>query len=208
MITPQRQVKIMDFGLAQLSDRTKLTATGMKLGTPAYMSAEQTEGRPADRRSDIWALGVVVYEMVSGRLPFLGEVEAAVAHAIVYSEPAPPTALRRGLPIEVDRVIGKALAKDPGDRHQHIDDLAVDLKNLQEKLKSGRSTILRTPNLGAGVPATLTAGQTLSPMEALPPGAVVVRRSSQRALQGLAAVTTLPGGPARAAQRPASAAPG
>lgn len=84
MITPQGLVKIMDFGLAQLSDRTKLTATGTKLGTPAFMSPEQTEGKPADRRTDIWSLGVLLYEMVAGCVPFPGEAEAAVAYAILH----------------------------------------------------------------------------------------------------------------------------
>jgi serine/threonine-protein kinase len=130
MISPPGQVKIMDFGLAQLSDRTKLTATGSKLGTPAYMSPEQTEGKPADRRSDIWALGVVLYEMISGRVPFPGEAEAAVAYAIVHTEPELLTALRSGVPLALDRTVEKALAKDPAERYQHVEDLLVDLRAL------------------------------------------------------------------------------
>jgi serine/threonine-protein kinase len=130
MITPQGQAKIMDFGLAQLSDRTKLTASGMKLGTPAYMSPEQTEGKPADRRSDIWALGAVLYEMVSGRVPFAGEAEAAVAYAILHTEPEPLTALRTGIPVELDRITAKALAKEQADRYQHVEDFATDLRTL------------------------------------------------------------------------------
>ncbi len=139
MITPQGQVKIMDFGLAQLSNRTKLTASGMKLGTPAYMSPEQTEGKPADRRSDIWSLGVVLYEMVSGRVPFAGEAEAAVAYAILHTAPEPLTALRSGIPVELDRIIAKALAKEKDDRYQHIEDLTTDLRTLLRQV-SGAST--------------------------------------------------------------------
>jgi Tol biopolymer transport system component len=139
MITSQGQVKIMDFGLAQLSDRTKLTASGMKLGTPAYMSPEQTEGKPADRRSDIWAMGVVLYEMISGRVPFPGEAEAAVAYAIMHTEPEPLTALRSGLPIELDHIMAKALAKKPEERYQHMDELVVDLRRARKQLEHPRA---------------------------------------------------------------------
>jgi serine/threonine protein kinase len=139
MITPQGLVKIMDFGLAQLSDRTKLTASGIKLGTPSYMSPEQTEGKPTDRRTDIWALGVVLYEVISGRVPFAGEVEAAVAYAIVHTEPEPLTAQRSGVPIELDRIVAKALAKQADQRYQHADELQVDLRALRQKLETGAS---------------------------------------------------------------------
>jgi serine/threonine-protein kinase len=144
MITAQGQAKIMDFGLAQVTDRTKLTASGMKLGTPAYMSPEQTEGKPADRRSDIWALGVVLYEMISGRVPFPGEAEAAVAYAIVHTEPEPLTAVRSGVPLELDRIVEKALAKEPAVRYQHVEDLLVDVHRLRsEALTSSRAKTRR-----------------------------------------------------------------
>ena len=137
MLTEQGQVKIMDFGLAHLGDRSLLTKTGSKLGTPAYMSPEQTLGKKVDLRSDIWSLGVVIYETVAGQLPFKGEVEAAVAYAIVNEEPEPLTGIRLGVPIELDRIVAKALAKSPDERYQHVDELMVDLKAVRKQLESG-----------------------------------------------------------------------
>ena len=145
MITEERQVRIMDFGLAQLADRTRLTETGTSLGTPAYMSPEQARGEPVDRRSDIWSLGVVLYEMVSGQLPFKGEREAAVSYAILNEEPEPLTALRSGLPVELDRIVGKALAKDRDERYQHVDEMLVDLQSLKKERESGARRQAQAP---------------------------------------------------------------
>ena len=137
MLTPPGQVKIMDFGLARLADRSQLTKTDTRLGTPAYMSPEQVQGKDADQRSDIWSLGVVLYQMVSGRLPFAGEAEAAVTYGILNVQAEPVTALRSGVPIELDRILDKALAKAPEDRYQHVDELLVDLRALAKRNAAG-----------------------------------------------------------------------
>ena len=131
MVTPPGQVKIMDFGLAQLAEASKLTKTQTILGTPAYMSPEQAERKPSDRRTDIWSLDVVIYEMVTGRLPFQAEREQATLYAIATEEPEPITAQRAGVPLELDRIVGKAMAKSPGERYQHVDEMLVDLKALR-----------------------------------------------------------------------------
>ena len=149
MLTDEGLVKIMDFGLAQLADRSKLTKTTTMLGTPAYMSPEQARRERADRRTDIWSLGVVIYEMVTGRLPFEGERQEAVLYAIGNEEPESITALRVGIPTELDRIVSKALAKDPEERYQHVDEMIVDLRALAGKLKPGRSTVLTAPRAPA-----------------------------------------------------------
>ena len=139
IVTAQGQVKVMDFGLAQLAERSQLTKTATILGTPAYMSPEQAQRLPTDRRTDIWSLGVVIYEMVTGRLPFEGERQQAVLYAITNEEAEPITALRVGVPTELDRIVGKAMSKDAGERYQHVDEMLVDLRTLLKERESGTS---------------------------------------------------------------------
>ncbi len=135
----QTQVKITDFGLAQLAGSSKITRDNSTLGTVAYMSPEQTQGEKVDHGTDIWALGVVLYEMISGRLPFRGEYDAAVMFSILNEAPEPLTGLRTGVPIELDRVIDKALGKSPGRRYQHIDEMLADLRSLRDGLESAQT---------------------------------------------------------------------
>jgi len=163
MVTPQGAVKIMDFGLARLTGRTRVTRTGTMLGTPAYMSPEQAQGKEADRRTDLWSLGAVLYEMVTGQLPFRGNSEAAVVHSILRADPEPVTALRAGLPLELDRVIGKALAKDPGERYQHAEDFLVDMRMLRGRLQleSKAERLAATAARRRGVLAAALAGIVL-----------------------------------------------
>jgi Tol biopolymer transport system component len=158
MVNPQGQVKVMDFGLAQLSapvqnTQTVLTEVAAKIGTPAYMSPEQAQGRSTDPRTDIWSLGVVLYEMATGSLPFAGSETLAVFHAVVHQEPERLTARRAGLPIELDWIVAKCLAKDPAERYQHMADLIVDLTKVRRTIDSGvRSTdaALRGQPAGSG----------------------------------------------------------
>ena len=128
MVDAEGRAKIMDFGLAHLTGHTKITQEGTTLGTPAYMSPEQVRGEVTDQRTDIWSLGVVLYEMITGRLPFRGDRTEAVSHSILYEEAEPLTALRTDVPIELDRAVGKMLAKKPAERFQHVDELVVDLR--------------------------------------------------------------------------------
>ncbi len=142
MITREGTVKIMDFGLAKIKGRTRLTQLGNTLGTFSYMSPEQSRGEEVDNRSDIWSLGVVLYEMLTGQLPFKGDYEQAVVYSILNELPEPPTGLRTGIPLELERIINKLLEKQSEKRYQSLDDLIVDLTaclstNISKKVRSG-----------------------------------------------------------------------
>ncbi len=140
LLTPSGQARITDFGLATLADRTRLTQEGAIVGTPQYMSPEQARGEVVDRRSDLWSLGVVLYEMVCGQLPFGGETAPAAVFAVLHKEPEPLTALRSRVPMELDRIVAKALAKNPAERYQHAADILVDLRSVRRLLESRSGT--------------------------------------------------------------------
>ncbi len=133
MLTDDGVVKILDFGLAKLSTQTKLTKESTTLGTVSYMSPEQAKGEDVDYRTDTWSLGVIIYEMLTGQLPFKGEYESAVIYSIMNDTQEPVTALRSGVPMELERIINKCLQKNSTDRYQHIDDMIVDLKGLKSE---------------------------------------------------------------------------
>jgi TolB-like protein/tRNA A-37 threonylcarbamoyl transferase component Bud32 len=136
MLTPRGQAKILDFGLARLGAHSKVTKVDTTLGTAAYMSPEQASGKETDRRTDIWSLGVMLYEMIAGQRPFAGDYEAAVVHSILHDEPEPLTSRRSNVPMELERVVGKALAKNASERYQHVEDMIVDLRALQSTPRS------------------------------------------------------------------------
>ncbi len=139
MITPAGLAKIMDFGLARAAGQTKLTREGMTVGTVAYMSPEQVRADALDRRTDLWSLGVILYEMVSGRKPFNGDYDQVVMYSILNEEPAPLTSLRTGVPLELERIAMKALAKQPAERYQHADELLSDLRRLGSEVSGAES---------------------------------------------------------------------
>jgi serine/threonine protein kinase/Flp pilus assembly protein TadD len=137
MITGKNRVKITDFGLARVAGATKLTMEGSTLGTVAYMSPEQTHGDSIDSRTDIWSLGVVLYEMLTGQGPFKGDYDQAVLYSILNEKQESITALRSGLPLELEMILDKALEKDPDNRYRHADELLTDLRRLRNAVTSG-----------------------------------------------------------------------
>jgi serine/threonine protein kinase len=132
MITRDGQVKIMDFGLAKLAGQSMLTKSGTTLGTVAYMSPEQARGEPVDQRSDIWSLGVIIYEMITGQLPFKGEYDQAVIYSILNEE---PEAVNTEIPPELSKIISKSLMKDVKQRYQDIHEVISELQGHAEPSK-------------------------------------------------------------------------
>jgi serine/threonine-protein kinase len=130
IIDKDARVKILDFGLAKLKGVTKLTKDSSTVGTIHYMSPEQTRGESVDHRSDIWSLGVILYEMLTGQLAFKGDYEQAVIYSILNEDPQTISSLHTDIPIEFERIVNKSLAKRLNERYQHLGEVLVDLNAI------------------------------------------------------------------------------
>jgi len=143
MVTSRGQAKIMDFGLAKAKDSSKLTKAGSTLGTINYMSPEQIRTEKLDQRSDLFSLGVVLYEMLTGTRAFQGEHEAAIAYSIVNEDPLPLLRYNNKVTPEIERIVFKALCKEVKERYQHVDDLLADLKRERKNLEYAKSGYIK-----------------------------------------------------------------
>jgi tetratricopeptide (TPR) repeat protein/predicted Ser/Thr protein kinase len=134
IIDKEGNARIMDFGIARSLKGKGITGAGVMIGTPEYMSPEQVEGKEADQRSDIYALGIILYEMVTGRVPFEGDTPLSIAHKHKYEPPADPRNFNPQIPEELSRLILNCLEKEGGRRYQTADDLLADLTKIEQGL--------------------------------------------------------------------------
>lgn len=174
MVRPDGYVKVLDFGLAKLSDATGFvtddeaptkamvnTGAGVVMGTANYMSPEQAKGIDLDSRTDLWSLGVVLYEMVAGRVPFVGETATDSISLILQRDPVPLTRYAEHVPGELERIVSKTLTKNREERYQTAKDLLIDLRSLKRKLevdaeldRTVPSELSGTLSIGSGTTAT------------------------------------------------------
>ncbi|MFI6582294.1 protein kinase [Embleya sp. NPDC050493] len=165
MLTSSGRVKVLDFGIAKVlaETTTRLTATGMTVGTPAYLSPEQIEGRDVDARTDLYSLGALIYELLAGRPPFLADSPFAVMHQHLSKPPTPPSAMRPQVPEDLDALVLRLLAKHPDDRFPTASRLLAALEDVRARSASGTPAADTTRNPNVARPTSRATEPTTEP---------------------------------------------
>src|SRR5258706_3401561 len=173
MITPQGRAKIADFGIARMRSSETRTQTGIILGSPKYISPEQVVGKRADHRSDIFSLGVILYQCLTGMTPFNGEGLSALMYQITNHDPLPPSSTNPQVPVMLDYIIAKVLAKGPEARYQSAADLANDLRECRLQMEGGTAA-----RLSATAPIPIVPAQAVAPKPSALPATAAAEDSA------------------------------
>jgi serine/threonine-protein kinase len=190
MILRDGRAKIMDFGIARIAASDVKTQTGVLMGSPKYMSPEQVQGRPADARSDLFSLGVVLHEMLCGAPPFTGDDVSMLMYNVAHADPPPPSAVNAAVPRMLDLIVARALAKSPEQRYSDAAQMAADLRACAQAPPRDAGTTAATVALAA---TTLRPGAAMADDRTLPlrPPATAGAQGLARGFDGAAALRRL-----------------
>ncbi len=173
LITSDGRAKIADFGIARMRSSETRTQTGIILGSPKYISPEQVVGKRADHRSDIFSLGVILYQCLTGMTPFNGEGLSALMYQITNHDPLPPSSTNPQVPVMLDYIIAKVLAKGPEARYQSAADLANDLRECRLQMEGGTAA-----RLSATAPIPIVPAQVVAPKPSALPATAAAEDSA------------------------------